>query len=663
MPVRKRQADTAPPPEAPALLDQLEDAVISTDLDGIIETWNPVAERLYGYTAAEAIGRSVGAIYAAGEVDFTLHAEALRAHGTHQFEMRARHKDGHELDIAVRLSLRRDAAGRPTGMIGCANDVTAGRSALRVLRRQQAELRVILDSMPALAWYKDRHNRILRANRAAAAAIGSTPAEMEGRSTWELYPQEADQYHRDDLEVIASGQPKLGIVEPMITASGERRWMRTDKVPYRDERGEIVGVIVFAVDITEQKHAEEALAQARDQLELRVEERTRALAEAIASLRTEIGQRQEVERRLELALWASDLAMWDWDARSGEAVCDPRWAEMLGYRLEEVPRPAVLWDALTHPDDCAAVQRAWQAHVVERRTPHYQIEHRLRAKDGDYRWVLTRGKVVERDGDGTALRMIGTNLDITARKTVEAQAARHQAELAHIQRLETVNFLAAELAHEINQPLGAIVNFANGLASRLRQGQFDPPGMLDAAEQIGRQAIRASTVLQRLRDFVRKDTQPVAPCAVNRLVESAAAFVEAEVRRYDVTLDLELADGLPAVIGDAVQIGQVVVNLLRNGLEAIVEAGGSGGGLRVVTAAVDGGVEVRVSDSGAGVLPAARERLFEPFFTTKSAGLGMGLSISRSIIDAHGGRLWLDDSGPPTAFCFTLPPAPLECGA
>src|SRR6185503_5966096 len=165
------------------------------------------------------------------------------------------------------------------------------------LRRQREEQQIILDAMPAMVWYKDRHNRILRANRAAAEASNRTTSELVGASTYDLYPDEAAAYHRDDLEVIESGRPKLGIVEQMQTASGEKRWVRTDKIPYRDEHGEIVGVIVFAVDITERKLAEEALEKARVELEHRVDERTAELRAAIATLRAEVAEREKAEER------------------------------------------------------------------------------------------------------------------------------------------------------------------------------------------------------------------------------------------------------------------------------------------------------------------------------------------------------------------------------
>ncbi len=659
-------ADRSAPGPRPGLpvglLDQVHDAVIATDLTGIIQLCNAAAERIYGYAAAEIIGQSVAVFYFP-EDQATIQARVLgplQAAGTHQVAaLRTRRKDGAELFVDLRLSLQRDEAGRPVGMIGCSNDVTAARRAQREGLEQREELRVILDAMPAMVWYKDRDNRVVRTNRGAAALNGLTPAEIEGRSTFDLFPEHAEQYHRDDLEVITTGVPKLGIVEPLQTASGEQRWMRTDKLPYRDGRGEIIGVLVFAVDITDQKRAEQALEQARDSLEQRVAQRTAALAEAVEQLRREVAQRQQTEARLELALAATDLAMWDWDARRGETLFDARGAEMLGYAPEEMRQSAGFWATLTHPDDRDASIRAWNAHLGRGTVPHYEVEQRLRTKSGEYVWVLTRGKAVDRAADGTVLRMIGTTRDITASRALAEQARRHQAELAHILRLETVNCLAAELAHEINQPLGAIANFANGLAARLRQEHPDRAAMLEAAERISTQAMRAGAVLQGLRSFVRKDVPCRQVCDVGALVESAGEFLTAEARHRGVLVRFDLAPGLPAVTADPIQIEQVIVNLLRNGLEAIVDQGSAQGTLAVRTCrGARGEVEVRVADSGGGVSAAAREQIFEPFFTTKASGLGMGLSISRSIVEAHGGRLWCEpgaDAG--ATFCVSLPPA------
>jgi len=410
-----------------------------------------------------------------------------------------------------------------------------------LIGEQWDELRVILDSVPAFIWYKDRENRILRANRPAAESMGLSVGAIEGASTYDLYPDDAARYHRDDLEVIHSGNPKLGIVEPLQTASGQKRWIRTDKIPYRDASGHVVGVIVFSVDITERVDAEKALREARDSLEQRVAERTRALATAVTNLRHEIAERERVEER------------------------------------------------------------------------------------------------------------------------VSAQ----QAELAHLQRLRTVESMTSQIGHEINQPLGAIANYASGLARRLRGDAPDLEALASIASRIGRQAIRAAEVVRRLRDLVRKEDPERHVHDIEQIVTEAMRMVAASSRRRDVALRVAIAPDLPLVFVDKIQVQQVLINLIANGLDAIdaVPAGDREANepnevVVEVARSGDREIEVRVHDTGIGIRNADDDEIFEPFFTTKTEGLGIGLPISRTIVEAHGGTLRaIAGDGRGSTFVFTLPVA------
>jgi PAS domain S-box-containing protein len=396
-------------------------------------------------------------------------------------------------------------------------------------------MKVLLDSVPAFIWYKDRENRILRANRLAAESRGMSIEDVEGRSVYDLYPEEAAKYHRDDLDVIRSGAPKLGIVEILTTASGEKRWIRTDKIPYRREDGEIVGVVVFAVDISERVSAEEALQRAHDELERRVDERTQQLATTVEMLRSAMIERQ---------------------------------------RAEESVR-------------------------------------------------------------------------------------QQQAELAHVLRMRTVEGMAAQLAHEINQPLSAVVNFARGLARRLSAPDLDVGSAQRVTDQISREALRAAAVVRRLRAFLRKDAPKKELCDSADVVREAIRLVDDDARRAGVALHLDLDPHVAKVEIDVVQIEQVLVNLLRNALEARDERSRGPHSIVVQTVATSaGGVEVRVRDDGPGLPVEDAQRLFEAFFTTKEKSLGMGLSISQKIVEAQGGALWgtANREGGAT-FTFTLPPA------
>ena len=242
----------------------------------------------------------------------------------------------------------------------------------------------------------------------------------------------------------------------------------------------------------------------------------------------------------------------------------------------------------------------------------------------------------------------------------EVRARKHQVELTHAARLSTLGGMAAGLAHEINQPLAAIVSYARGCARRLRVGDVRPEALLEIIESIAAQALRAAAVLRRIRDFVRHREVPRERVDLGEVVREALHFAEVEARHLGVGLRVELDPEPLAVEVDPIQIEQVILNLVRNGFEATASRVAPESDRREVvirTARTPHGAEVTVSDTGPGVSAAVAARLFEPFFTTKRDGLGLGLSISRAIVEAHEGRLWVSPNLPRGAtFHVELPP-------
>jgi PAS domain S-box-containing protein len=251
------------------------DAIVLADGAGHILSWNSAAERLFGYSAQEVLGQSITRImperYRANHQNALERVRTtgeVRLKGT-TLSMHGLHKDRGEFPIEMSVSSW--ISGGQRVHCGIARDITARKEAEARLMQQQIEQQVLLDLIPAMVWYKDSHNRILRANRRAAESINKTVAEIEGHFTHEFYPDEAERYHLDDLEVIVSGRSKLGIVEPYQTGAGEKRWVQTDKVPYPDPQGGILGVLVFAQDITERRRIEAALRDSEERLRIVVQ--------------------------------------------------------------------------------------------------------------------------------------------------------------------------------------------------------------------------------------------------------------------------------------------------------------------------------------------------------------------------------------------------------
>ncbi len=251
------------------------DAIVLADGAGYILTWNKAAERLFGYNAGEAQGQSLTMIMPERyRVPHQLALQRISTTGELRLKgatvtMHGLHKDGREFPIEMSLSSW--ISGGQRVHCGIVRDITARKESEARLLQQQLEQQALLDLIPAMVWYKDPHNRILRVNRRAAESLQKPIAEIEGHTTEEFYPDEAERYHQDDLEVIVSGRPKVGIVEPYRAGSGEKRWIQTDKVPYLDPGGHILGVLVFAQDITERRRTEEALRETEERLRILME--------------------------------------------------------------------------------------------------------------------------------------------------------------------------------------------------------------------------------------------------------------------------------------------------------------------------------------------------------------------------------------------------------
>ena len=284
------------------------------------------------------------------------------------------------------------------------------------------------------------------------------------------------------------------------------------------------------------------------------------------------------------------------------------------------------------------------------------LEFQVISLKGHCRWLETHA-VPLLDASGETAALLGITRDITGKKRAEEEVRMHNTELAHVARLSVMSEMASTLAHELNQPLAAISNYTHGCMRRIRSASSTTEEILAAMESVCVQAERAGDIIRSIRAFVRKGDSSRAPVQISAIVRDAVRFANPEARHHGVNILLQLAEPLPPILADAIQIEQVILNIIRNAIEAMDSMKLGKREIVIETVACEGDtIEVRVKDMGPGLSSLQIEEVFDPFFTTKPTGMGMGLTISRSIIEAHGGRLWATpNSGGGLTFQFKLP--------
>ena len=321
------------------------------------------------------------------------------------------------------------------------------------------------------------------------------------------------------------------------------------------------------------------------------------------------------------------------------------WQEYTGLSTEKTVGSG--WEAAVHPEDLERHAGAWRVSLASGQTFESEVRYR-RAVNGQYRWFVTRA-VPLRDGRGKIVKWYGISTDIEDRKRVE----QLQADLAHVNRVSTLGELTASLAHDIKQPIGAAVTNAEVCMRLLDRDQPDLLEAREAAHEMAKDAKHAAQIIDRVRSLYRKDSLHLEPVDVNEIIGEMVLLLRGESHRFAVSLRTDLAAELPKITADRVQLQQVLMNLMLNGIQAMEKTGG----VLTVKSQLDQGCRVMISivDTGAGLPTAKVDQIFSAFFTTKPQGTGMGLAISRSIIESHGGHLWAtanEERG--ATFHFTL---------
>ena len=438
-------------------------------------------------------------------------------------------------------------------------------------------------------------------------------------------------------------------------ADGRVRWLRNKITPLSDDTGQVVRLIGLADDITTQKLDEVGFRKKQADLARNVDRRTDALSQTVSQLEQEIVRCKQIEFELRRSE-AQFRRLFEVNI-IGAIFCDiygnitdanEAFLKMTGYSRSDLP---LRWDTMTPPEFAHMDELAIQQLITNGSATPWEKEY-LR-KDGTRVSVLIGVALLDHD----AWRCVAFVVDRTLHNNAEERVREVNLQLEHTARLSVLGEMVADLAHEIHQPLGAIANYADGSLRRLNQDQLTIDATKTCLKEIASESLRVAEILRRVREFIQKREPERKPVDLNEIIIESLEFTRLERREHGVTFFFRPNPDLPPVRADRVQLTQVLVNLLLNAIQAVAKVDHPCPKILVSTHLnEDGFTEASVADNGPGIAPADMPRIFDRFFTTRLEGLGLGLPISRSIVESHGGRLWCDSTpGESTVFRLTLP--------
>ncbi len=622
-----------------ALYENSPLAILEWDWEGKLLVWAGRAEELFGWKAEEVVGKRWDETGFFLEDDLALvrtNLDELRKKPYSNQLSRHRTKDGRTVYCEWFNSILFDEGRRAGHVISYVQDVTD---------RRQAEKRLI-----------ESHDRFEKIAAQIPGGIGQRIVTEDGKQyfsylspgaqkllgvTWEEAQKDASvvarNIHPEDRARFAESVTYAARSMKPVNWQGrfvdgpEVRWIQIMSQPTARPEGGIV-FDGFVTDVTWRKLAEEALAIS--------------------------------EERLQFAIDGAQDGVWDWDVRTGKVIFSERWAGMLGYDVRDLAQDFSTWESLVHPDDIAGSMEKIERHLSGR-DEYYETEFRMKDSDGQWRWILARGKIVKRTEDGEPLRMTGTHKDIQQEKIDAETRVRLERQLAEARTMQALGVMAGGVAHDFNNILTAIIGFSE----LLKHDLVDDEESLENVNEVLIASKRAKVIIQELITFSRTGRLNRKPALVSGAVDRALSLAGSKLMK-NVEIRTQIMDDEPDVLLDKSQIDRALMNLVLNSAQAIGMDGGwieikvesitfseSGEG-NEITLSPGRYVRLVVSDNGGGMTADVKKRVFEPFYSTKpsSIGIGLGLAVVQGIVSAHHGAITVEtESGDGTSVSIFLP--------
>ena len=601
--------------------------------------------------------------------------QAIDQVAPYEVEFRTVREDGAVRWLTGKGTVVRDAAGRAVRILGVNADITERKAAAvalqheAALRESEARLRVLADAMPQIVFTARPDGTMEYFNRKWYEFTGRPTVAID-EDAWldAIHPSERAAGLKSWSDNVKASRPHEHEARIWSAQSRTFRWHLIRALPVHDESGTVARWYGTATDIDDHRQAEEALRKndwhlrsLRAELENRVARRTLELLRTNETLRNEI----EVRRRVEVALRASEERFAKAFRASLDAIAiasqpgfriielNDRWESTFGYaRDESIGRTIdqLRVYASEHDQDRISQLMRTRGYVSEQ-------EIDMRHKDGTALRAVLAAETVEVSGEPCVIMMVR---DITERQRAEHEIAMQRNELAHLGRVALLGELSGALAHELNQPLAAILANARAAQRMMARDDFDRLEVRAILDDIVSDDRRAGAVIQRVRALIRKDETELHGVMPNDLVADVLELAHSDLIQRSVTVVTRMSPTVPEVLGDRVQLQQVLLNLIVNACDAMADNPPEHRSLFITTKAVaPDAIRISIADGGTGITAEPIDAVFEPFVTSKRNGLGLGLAICRSIVDAHGGRMWaVNNAGTGATFHVLLPVVP-----